>query len=104
MRNLLYELSKGPRIIFWLVFFFLAFLSAIIPFFGPGFLGFLIFRMAKTGQVKRVSNIFVPTILGILVYPFFLHLATWEIENIIVVSGFNVIYFFAGFILAKISS
>ncbi|MFA7088228.1 MAG: hypothetical protein WC146_02710 [Patescibacteria group bacterium] len=60
--------------------------------------------MAKTGQVKRVSNIFVPTILGILVYPFFLHLATWEIENIIVVSGFNVIYFFAGFILAKISS
>jgi hypothetical protein len=96
MRTLVKRLSYEWRIISWLVFFFFAFIVTVVPFLGPAFLGFIIYRMVKMGEVKRLVDAYIPVVLGIMAHSLILYLPSWPFEDFIIVTFLNLYCFAAG--------
>ncbi|MCK9439576.1 hypothetical protein M0Q39_05970 [Patescibacteria group bacterium] len=96
MRNLVHQMTYQPKIILWLVFFFFAFICTVIPFLGPAFLGFIIYRIIKMGEVQRLADAYIPTVLGIIGHSLIFHLPSWPLENFVIVTFFNILCFAAG--------
>lgn len=91
MRNLVHKLSYEPKIILWLVFFFFAFICTVLPLGGPIFLGFIIYRIVKMGELKNIIDGFAPTVLGIITFSLIFYLPNWSFENFVIVTFFNLL-------------
>lgn len=91
MRSLVHKLSYEPKVILWLVFFFFAFVCTVVPFGGPIFLGFIIYRIVKMGELKSAVDAFAPTVLGIITFSLIFYLPSWPFENFVIVTFFNLL-------------
>ena len=104
MRNLVKQLSYEPRIVLQLVVFFFAFIFTIVPLLGPACLGLIIFRVVKMGEIRKLVDVYVPIVLGIIVHGLAFYLSSWPFDAFIVVTFLNLVCFAGGCIWARFVS
>jgi len=90
MRTLVKKLSYEPKIYSWLIFFFFSFICTVVPLLGPAFMGFILYKIVRMGEVKRMADAYIPTVLGIFAFTFIFYLPSWPFENFIIVTFLNI--------------
>lgn len=97
-RNSTYEACyQQLNFVIWLVPFFISFFITIIPLFGPAIMGILVCTMFESKFLGQVKEIFISSILGIIVHGLTFYLPGGTIKIFIILSLLNILFYIFGF-------